>query len=192
MKEKKGGRQENLARKISTPSGAFLILVLEAIGIVLLLLSSRITSTIPQAVVFLISMIVIWYASHPLAHFIFANLSRVPVLYFYLAPSEMGKSGFSLARRVSPLLITIGTKLDGSRMSKIPSASRGWIYGSGALVGLVVIAIIESYAILYPKFGVLSMVLGGLFFLLTLGTELTLGAKSGDLSKMRMELSRPK
>jgi hypothetical protein len=180
-------------RQVPTTLGLALILLLEVIWIILLLFfAPRITQAVLQAIVFLISMVIIWYVSHPLTHFIFARSSNVSTLYFYVGHSEMGRGGSSQMKKVSKLLITIGTKLNGSKMAQIPVSRRAWIYGAAPLVGLVLVAIIESFAILYPKFNVLALVLGGLFFLLTLGTELTLGMKSGDLSKMKRELSKPK
>lgn len=74
----------------------------------------------------------------------------------------------------------------------ISKTRRAWILGSGALVGVIILALIESFAILDFKFTTVSLVLGGLFFLLTVGTELVLSTKSGDLSKMKKELSKAK
>jgi hypothetical protein len=179
-------------RKVPTALGFSLLIVAEAFGIALLYLSSIVTQAVVQAILFLISMVIIWYAAHPLSHFVVAKFCGVRTLFFFIGPSDMGKSGPSIAQKISPFLITVGTKLDSPKLVVVSRNRRAWIFGSGALVGVIILAVIESFAILDFKFGILSLVLGGLFFLLTVGTELVLSTKSGDLSKMKKELSKPK
>jgi hypothetical protein len=178
--------------KVPVGLGLVLLVIAEAFGIALIFLSSMITLAAAQAVLFLVSMVIIWYASHPLSHFVLAKIWGVNTVSFFLGPSDIGKSGPSFVKKISPILMTIGTKLDRAKLLALPKSRRAWIFGSGALVGVVILALIESAAILDFNYNVASLVLGGLFFLLTIGTELLLSTKSGDLSKMRKELAKPK
>ncbi len=138
-------------------------------------------------------MIIIWYAAHPLSHFTVAKLYGVSTTLFFLAPSDMGKSGGpAIQSKISQMIITVGTKLNHSEFISVSKNHRAWILGSPALIGVVVLALIEAFAILSFEFNFVALVLGGLFFLLTIGTELKLSTKSGDLSKMKKELSKAK
>lgn len=179
-------------KRLSAALGPSLLVIVEAFGIAILFLSSSITQVILQAILFLVSMVVIWYAAHPLSHFAVAKIYGVRTLFFFIGSSDIGKNGPSIVKKISPYLITVGTKLDRSRLLAISKTRRAWILGSGALVGVIVLALIESFAILDFKFNTVSLVLGGIFFLLTVGTELVLSTKSGDLSKMKKELSKAK
>jgi hypothetical protein len=179
-------------RKLPVPQGLALLVVGLILGTVLLYITSTISQTIVQALLFLISMIIIWYVAHPLSHYFIARIFSVDTQFFFIAPSDIGKSGPALARKVSPILLTIGTKLDHSRLETVSKIRRAWIFGAGALIGIIILALIESMAILSFRFNVISLVLGGLFFLVTIGTELGLSTKSGDLSKMIRELAKPK
>ena len=179
-------------KRLPAALGISLLVIAEAFGIALLFLSSNNTQIILQAILFLVSMVVIWYAAHPLSHFVVAKICGVRTLFFFIGPSDIGKNGPSIAKKISPFLITVGTKLDRSSLLAISKTRKAWILGSGALVGVIILALIESFAILDFKFNTVSPVLGGLFFLLTVGTELVLSTKSGDLSKMKKELSKAK
>jgi hypothetical protein len=180
-------------RRIPTGLGLLLLIVLEVFGIALLFISSSSSNIIrgvaAQAILFVVSMIIIWYAAHPLSHYLAARISRVRTLFFFIGPSDMGKSGESpsILRKISPFLITVGTKLDRARLAALSKMRRGWILGIGAIAGLIILALIELFAIFASKLSLASLVLGGLFFLLTLGTEIVLSTKSGDISKMRKE-----
>lgn len=179
-------------RKVPTQLGAGVLVLLEIVGVVILYLSSLIVQIILQAIILLISMVIIWYTSHPLAHYIVAKLCKVRTLFFYIGRSELRNSGLSIAKKMAPLLVTVGTKLDQTKMQLISKNKRAWIYGSGAMVGIVLLALIESYALLDLRFNLISLVVGGLLFMATLLTELGLSTKSGDLSKMKNEISKTK
>jgi hypothetical protein len=170
--------------------GALLLSILEIVGIVILFLSALIVQPILQAIVFIVSVVIVWFTSHPLAHFITAKLCRVRTLFFYIGRSELRSSNFSITKKLASHLVTVGIKLDQAQMKLVSKSKRAWIYGSGALVGIVVIAAIESYALLDLRYNIISLALGGLFFLITLITELTLSTQSGDLSKMRKEIAK--
>lgn len=184
-------KQSRNKLKVSPKRGALILIIIEILGFFLLYLSSQVTQFILQGIMFLVSMIVIWYASHPLAHAMFAKIFGVPILFFYVGRSEMGRMGNSttIAKKVSPFLITIGTKLDRSKLSIMSRNRRAWTLGAGALVGIVILAIIESFAIASFRFGLFSLIFGGLFFTLTIGTELLLSTKSGDLFKMKEQFA---
>ncbi len=169
----------------------FLLVFLEIVGIAILYLSSLIEQFIPQAVAFIISVAIIWYAAHPLGHYIVARFCKVRTLFFYIGRSELRNStSLSIVKKLASLLITLGTKLNQEDLKIVSKNKRAWIYGSGALVGIVVIALIESYALLDLRYNLITLLLGGLFFLFTLLTEIGLSTKSGDLSKMRKEIAR--
>jgi hypothetical protein len=179
-------------KKVSVSLGVPLLAIVLILGLALLFVSSIIRQTVGQALLFLISMVVIWYAAHPLTHYTTAKMCGVPTLFFFIEPSDIGKSGPAVAKKISPFLITIGTKLDRSKLTAVSKSRRAWVFGSGALIGVMILALIESIAILSFRFNVISLILGGLFFLLTIGTELGLSTKSGDLSKMKRELAKAK
>ena len=176
-----------MRKVIPTQSGLSLLLIAEAFGIALLFFSSETAQWITQAIFFIVSMVIIWYASHPLSHYFFARSCGVGVLFFYLGRSEMSHGGITIAKKLSPLLLTIGTKLDQSKLKLVSPNRRAWIYGSGALTGVFVIALIESFAILYTRYSLVALVLGGLFFIFTLVSEFFLSTKSGDLAKMKSQ-----
>lgn len=140
---------------------------------------------------FIISVVIIWYASHPLAHYIVARLCKVRTLFFYLGRSELRNStGPLIVKKFARILVTVGTRLNQDELKLVSKGKRAWIYGSGALVGIVAIASIESYALLNLRYNIISLLLGGLFFLFTLLTEIGLSTQSGDLSKMRKEIAK--
>ncbi len=168
------------------------MIIAEFVGIAVLSFSSIVTQTATQAILFLISMVIIWYAAHPISHFVVAKLCGVSTLFFFVGRSDLGKNGPSIAKKISSYLITIGTKLDRSKLLAVSRTRRAWIFSSAPLIGLIILALIESFAILDSRFNIISLILGGLFFLVTMGTELVLGTKNGDLSKMKKELAKAK
>jgi hypothetical protein len=178
-------------KRIPTQLGVLLLAFLEIVGLALLYLSSLVGQSILQAIAFIISVAIIWYALHPLAHYIVAMFCKVRTLFFYIGRSELRKcTSPSIVKKFAPLLITVGTKLNQDELKLATKSKRAWIYGSGALFGIVVIALIESYALLDFRYNIISLLLGGLFFLFTLLTEITLSTQSGDLSKMRKEIAK--
>ena len=179
-------------RKVSVSLGVALLVIAEVLSIAVLFVSTITKEAIAQALLFLISMVIIWYVAHPISHYTIARIFGVPTMFFFLGPSDIGKSGPSLLKKLAPLFITIGTKLDYSKLVLVSGNRRAWIFGSGALIGVLVLALLESIAILSFRFNEISLVLGGLIFLLTIGTELVLSTKSGDLSKMKKELVKAK
>lgn len=198
-----GKRNRSQARKVSTPLGLSILLLAEAFGIILLVLAQQIRqNAVAQAVLFLVSMVIIWYAAHPLSHYVVSRLCGVRTLFFYIGRSEMGKSSNkssslsnppSLIKNASRAMITVGTKLQRSeKFALIPSWKRGFIFGSGAIIGIILLAVIELFSIFDHRYDIISILLGGAFFLLTLVTELGLSTKTGDLSKMKRELSKSK
>lgn len=175
-------------RKIPAVAGAILLLFFELVGAILLIFA-RTLGGLFQALGLLISFIIMWYALHPLSHFVTASIFGVKTRYFYVGKSEMGKAEILGAKELSKFLVTIGTSLDKTRLASIQRNDRALIFGSGAVFGLVFLLILEVISFI-RGFNLISLSLGSLYFLVTLGTELTLSAKSGDISKMKRELSK--
>jgi hypothetical protein len=177
-------------RRISTELGLSALIVFEFVGIIILFLSTSIVSYIvAQAILFLISMIIIWYAAHPLSHYIVAKIFDISTLFFFVGPSDMGRNGPSYAKKISPFLVTVGTKIDREKFRALSKNRRACVSGIGAIVGLIILALIELVGIFASRLSLAAVILGGLFFLFTLGTELTLSVRSGDIAKMKKELS---
>jgi len=180
-------------KKIKTPIGLILLCIIIGFGLFLLILSSMMSGmTLPQGIAFIVSMIILWYASHPLSHFVSAKLYRVNVLYFYIGKSEIGKIDNAVAKLGARLFVTIGTKLDKTKLSLLDSnASRAIIFGSGSIVSTVVLALILLYAFAARiQFALPSLALGTIFFIASLATEILISTKVGDLAKMKRELAK--
>lgn len=158
-----------------------------AISIVIMLISS-ITGGLIQAVLLIAGMGILGYSSHALSHCIVSRILGVDTLYFYVGKSEMRKLKSPISGFISKYLFTIGTKLDRRKFATLTPGSRALIMGSGAIIPTALLALILSLAFIFG-FGVLSLVLGGLFFLSNLSTEIFLSVKVGDLKKMKDQLS---
>jgi hypothetical protein len=153
--------------------------------------SSAMLGSLHQAALFLLGSLLIWYASHPISHYITARIFGVRVLYFYVGRSELRNAGISAAKSLAPYLITIGTKLDraGIISPRLSRNARAFIYGSGAIVSGCVAGLIFVYSSL-AMFSTLTVVVALLFFLFSSGNEIVLSTRSGDLAKMRKALGR--
>lgn len=158
-----------------------------AISIAIMLISG-LTGGLIQAVLLLAGMGILGYASHALSHYVVSRILGVNTLNFYLGKSEMGKLKSPISGFISKYLVTVGTKIDRIKFATLPPRSRALIMGSGAIISTVLLALVLSLAFIF-RFGVLSLVLGGLYFLLNLLTEIFLSMKAGDLKKMKDQLS---
>ncbi|MHB1907733.1 MAG: hypothetical protein ACYCQJ_02535 [Nitrososphaerales archaeon] len=176
------------SKRIPTFPGLVSLLVIEIIGILLFLFSQK-ESNLFQAILFLVSIAIMWYAFHPISHYLTALRYSVRTNYFYLGKSEMGKAKVKGAKELSSVMITVGTSLDKTRFKALQRRKRAIVYASGAIYGMVLLAILEAIAI-FLGYDFYSISLGALFFFITLATEATLSTKSGDLYKMKRELAK--
>ena len=176
------------SKKIPTFLGLVFLLAIEIFGIFLFLFSRKEPNLI-QTILFLISITIMWYAFHPISHYVTALRYGVRTIYFYIGKSEMGKAKVKGAKELSSVLITVGTRLDRTQFKALERKKRAIVYASGAIYGMILLAILEVIAILLD-YDFYSIGLGALFFIITLATEVTLGTKSGDLCKMKRELAK--
>ena len=142
-----------------------------------------------KTVLLLISMVLVFFSLHPLAHYATGLAFHVRTRYFFLSRSDFRKLGGSLGR-LGNAIPTIGVKFDSERLKTTSRSRRAFLFGVGAIasnVGMLVILLI-SVAL---DFGLVSSTIGTLFFLASLGTELLFSTKVGDLNKMRRARSLP-
>jgi hypothetical protein len=158
------------------------------LSIVLFSIASFTKNALVQTILLVVSMAALFYSSHALSHYVAAVLSRVGVRYFFVAKSDF--------RRLSGLLgtlgksaLTIGIKFEPAKVRQLPRMRRAFLFGSGAIVSNALLAAVLLAAWL-ARLPLLALVLGVLFLLVSVGTEVMFGTKVGDLRKMRRELSR--
>jgi hypothetical protein len=188
----------NSARKIPVSEGLVLLILGIIVGIILLVFSSALDhsraidlSAFVQAILFLAGTLLIWYFSHPLSHYLSARAFGINTLYFYVGRTDLRNAKIAFIKGLSSKLVTIGTKLDKTqlRTSSMPRRARGFIYGSGAIFSTCLVALIFVYSIV-ANLNIVSIFLVFVFFAFSLGSEIFLSTKSGDLSKMKRELDR--
>lgn len=165
-------------------SGLLILGVL--IGFGLLYLAS-LTDLPFQAVLVVVSIALVFFSSHPLAHYFSGLVFGVRTEYFFLSRSDFRKLGGSLGK-LGNAIPTIGVKFDKSQLADVSRSKRAFLFGAGAIVSNVGMLIPISLAVVL-KFSLVSTTLAALFLLISLGTELLFSTKVGDLSKMRHELS---
>lgn len=142
-----------------------------------------------KTVMLLISLTLVFFSLHPLAHYAAGLAFHVRTRYFFLSRSDFSKLGGSLGK-LGNAIPTIGVKFDSERLKTTGRSRRAILFGVGAIasnVGMLVILLI-SVALDY---GLVPSALGTLFFLASLGTELLFSTKVGDLNKMRRARSLP-
>jgi membrane-associated protease RseP (regulator of RpoE activity) len=182
-----------MRKRISSAHGLLLLFTMLVIGIALVIYSTILVGhglilSLVQAAVFLAGALVVWYPVHALSHFLTAKMLGVRTRYFYVGRSELRNANVPLAKNLASRLVTVGTKLDERSLKLVSKKARGFIFGSGAIVSTCAAALIFLFAIL-AKLNLLSEIFAFLFFAFSLGSELFLSTKSGDLSKMKRELA---
>lgn len=86
------------------------------------------------------------------------------------------------------MMPTVGTKFDPEQAAGIAKTRRAFMFGSGAIVSSVAMSVPLIVAVILG-FNIVPLVVGTLFFIVTLATEIMFSTKIGDLAKMRRELS---
>jgi len=171
-----------------SPGLASSLLVLVAILSALPLMYSRASGNPSvQVITMLVSMGLVFYASHPLGHYFMARAYGVGTEYFFVGRSDFRKLTLRPMSLVGALVPTIGTKLNKGELASLPPRKRGYVLGAGVIVSNALVGIQLAY-VLVAGFTLPAALLGTLFFLGTVATELMFSTKVGDLGKMRREL----
>lgn len=142
-----------------------------------------------QVVAMLISMVVVFFASHPLGHFFLARAYGVGTEYFFVGRSDFRKLPSKMVGLVGGLMPTIGTKLKKDELVKLPARKRGYVFGAGVMVSNALVGI-ELLYVLAAGFSLPTVLLGALFFVVMLATEVLFSTKVGDLGKMTNEFRK--
>jgi hypothetical protein len=165
-------------------------LVLVVVLSALLLVFSRASGNLlVQVVTMLVSMGLVFYASHPLGHYFLARVYGVGTEYFFVGRSDFRKLRLKPMSFVGALMPTIGTKLKKGELASLPPRKRGYVFGAGVIVSNALVGIQLAYVLL-AGFSLPAVLLGTLFFLGTVATELMFSTKVGDLGKMRREFEK--
>jgi hypothetical protein len=178
---------QKTARQFPTDYFAAALVLGIAIGFAILYLGTVSSLFLAKLVCLLVSMILIFYFSHPLAHYLVGIAYGVKTMYFFVGKSDFRKLRGPLGR-LSGLMPTIGTKFDSSKAAGIGKTRRGFLFGSGAIVSNVLMLVPLVIAFVF-SFSLIALALGTLLFLATLVSELLFSTKIGDLYKMKKALS---
>src|SRR6266550_2829086 len=149
--------------------------------------SSR--NAVLQALIVLVSMVVAFFASHPLGHLFLARAYGVRTEYFFVGRSDFRKLPSKVASSAGGLMPTIGTTLKRDELAKLPPRRRGYILGAGVIVSNSLVGI-ELVYVLSAGFSLLALLLGALFFAAMLATEVLFSTKVGDVGKMTNEFKK--
>jgi hypothetical protein len=176
------------ARRVRPGLGSSLLVLVGALA-ALLLVYSRGSGDLLQALTVLVSMGLVFYSSHALGHFFTAMAYGVRTEYFFVGRSDFRKLPMKPMSLVGGLMPTIGTKLRKDELASLPPRRRAYIFGAGVIVSNALVGV-ELVYVLVAGFSLVSVLLGALFFVATLATELMFSTKVGDLGKMRNELKQ--
>jgi hypothetical protein len=142
-----------------------------------------------QSLVTLVSMVVVFFASHPLGHLFLARAYGVGTEYFFVGRSDFRKLNLKVASVVGGLVPTIGTKLRKDELAKLLPRKRGYVFGAGVIVSNALVGI-ELVCVLVAGFSLPAVLLGALLFISILATEVLFSTKVGDLGKMAAEFKK--
>lgn len=156
-------------------------------GFAILYVASVSASAGVQTILLLISMALIFFTSHPLAHYLAGLIYGVDTKYFFISTSEFRKLGGFLGS-LGKTIPTIGVKFQTSQVASIGKLRRSFLFGSGVIVSNVIMGVLVSLAFVLG-FSLVASALGMLFLLASLATEFLFSTKVGDLYKMKRELS---
>ena len=172
-------------RKIVSPRVG-LPLLLGGSVISVLTLAYAAISHVPlvQTVALLVSMVLLFYSSHALGHHFVARIFGVSVDHFLLGRSDFRKLKITPARMKGSITPTVGTKLNKSKLESLAPRKRGYVFGSGVIVSNTLVGIQLAFSLIVG-FGFPAVLLGTIFFVGSLATELIFSTKVGDLWKMR-------
>jgi hypothetical protein len=177
------------ARRVSPAIASSLLLVVLLVSALLLVYAGTLSNAAIQALAMLVSMVLVFYAGHPLGHFVTAAAYGVRTEYFFVGRSDFRKLKLKPMSLVGGLMPTIGTKLNKDQLASLPPRRRGYVFGAGVIYSNTAVGI-ELLHVLVAGFSLLAILLGTLFFLVMLATEFLFSTKVGDLGKMRKEFDK--
>jgi len=177
------------ARKVSPGLASPLLVLLLLVSALLLVYSRASSNVVLQVLAMLVSMGLVFYLSHPLGHFFTARAYGVGTDYFFVGRSDFRKLPLKPMSLVGGLMPTIGTKLNREELAKLPPRKRGYIFGAGVIFSNALVGI-ELLYVLAAGFSLPAVLLGALFFVATLATEILFSTKVGDLGKMAGEFKK--
>jgi hypothetical protein len=177
------------ARRISPGFASSLLLVIVLVSALLLLYAGASSNVAIQVLATLVSMALIFYATHPLGHFVMAMAYGVRTDYFFVGRSDFRKLKLKPISLIGGLMPTIGTKLNKDQLASLSPRKRGYVFGAGVIYSNAAVGV-ELLHVLVAGFSLPAVLLGTLFFIVTLATELMFSTKVGDLGKMRNEFAK--
>ena len=175
-------------RRFGTAAGVLALVLGVVVSFLLLYMALYTVNFILQIILLLASMGLLFFSSHPLAHYVVARLCGIKVMYFFLGRSDFRKLRGKLGT-FGNLIPTIGTKIDVIQIQGISKRRRSLVYGAGAIVSNVAM-LFPLLAAWFFELNSIALILGTLFFLGSLGSEILFSSKVGDLAKMKRELAK--
>jgi hypothetical protein len=175
--------------KINTVLAASLLLLATIASFAILGYARTLSSSVVQLLAVLVSMGAVFYAGHPLGHFITAKAYGVGTEYFFVGMSDFGRLDMKPMSTIGGLFPTIGTKLKKSELAPLPPRKRGYVFGSGVIFSVTLMAVQLVYVFI-ASFSLLAVVVAFLFFAATLATEFLFSTKIGDIAKMTGEFKK--
>jgi len=177
------------ATRVGPGLASSLLVLLLVVSALLLVYSRLLSSILLQVIAMFVSIVLVFYLSHPLGHFLTAMAFGVRTDYFFVGKSDFRKLALKPMSLIGGLTPTIGTKLNKEELSKLPPRRRGYIFGAGVIVSNALVGV-ELLYVLVAGFSLPAVLLALLFFLATLMTEFLFSTKVGDLGKMRGEFKK--
>ncbi|MDA4121962.1 MAG: hypothetical protein OK456_02130 [Thaumarchaeota archaeon] len=132
-----------------------------------------------QPLELVVSMAILFYASHPLGHLVVARLYGVRVDYFFL-----GRSRFRKLVPAARYLPVVGTKLEPRSFARLDSQRRDAVFASGVMVSCAAITA-EFLAALRSDLLLQSKLAAALLLVVALATEVAFSTKVGDLRRRK-------
>jgi hypothetical protein len=178
-----------MSRRITSGVASPLLLLCVAASALVLAYARSSSNAVFQVLAMLASMVVVFFASHPLGHFFLARAYGVGTEYFFVGRSDFRKLPSKAIKLAGGLMPTIGTKLKKDELAQLPPRRRGYIFGAGVIVSNSLVGI-ELIYVLAAGFSLPAALLGTLFFVVMLATEALFSTKVGDLGKMTAEFRK--
>ena len=176
-------------RRVSPAIASSLLLVVLLVSALLLVYAGTVSNAAIQTLAMLVAMVLIFYASHPLGHFVMAMAYGVRTEYFFIGRSDFRKLKLKPVSIVGGLMPTVGTKLNKEGLASLSPRRRGYVFGAGVIFSNAAVGI-ELLHVVVTGYSLLAILLGSLFFLVMLATEFMFSTKVGDLGKMRNEFNK--
>jgi hypothetical protein len=185
LKQATTSRGRRIAPGVASP----LLLLCVAASALVLVYSRSSSSVVLQVLAMLVAIVVVFFASHPLGHFFLARAYGVGTEYFFVGKSDFRKLPSKAVKLAGGLMPTIGTKLKKDELAKLPPRKRGYVFGAGVIVSNGMVGT-ELLYVLAAGFSLPAVLIGALFFVVMLATEVLFSTKVGDLSKMSNEFKK--